>query len=90
MSSGENKTVKLKKSVSTVLYGLRVENQLTQINLSEISGVGRSYLSHLENGDSMPTIEIIFFLASAFDMKPSELLELIDQEFSKKKPTKRN
>jgi transcriptional regulator with XRE-family HTH domain len=90
LSLAENITEQLKKSAATVLYGLRVENQLTQIGLSEISGVGRTTITHLENGVRLPSMDTIFLLSSAFDMKPSELLKLIEEEFSRKKPTKRN
>jgi transcriptional regulator with XRE-family HTH domain len=85
----EDITEKLKRSAAAVLFQLRVDNQLTQIDLSEISGVGRTTITHLENAARIPSVDTLFLLASAFDMKPSELLELIDADFSRKKPTPR-
>jgi transcriptional regulator with XRE-family HTH domain len=89
LSLAENITEKLKKSAAAILQELRAKNRLSQMELSEISGVGRTTITHLENAARLPSMDTIFMLAAAFDLRPHELILLIEEEFSRKKSTAR-
>lgn len=52
----------------------RMEMGITQEELSEISGLHRTYVSGIERGDRNPTIDIVFTLARALRCEPGLLL----------------
>ena len=58
-----------------VLRVLRVERGLSQEALALEAGVQRNYVSLIERGVNQPTIKIIFKLAAALAMKPSQVIE---------------
>ena len=45
----------------------RMERYLTQTELAELSGIGRSHLSRIEKGRVVPTLELAFRLAKTLD-----------------------
>lgn len=53
---------------------------MTQELLSGLAGIARSHLSIIENGTKQPNSETIWRVAIALDMKPSELVALIEAE----------
>ncbi len=57
----------------------RKEARLTQELTAERSGLARSYISELENGKYMPTIDALFRLAYAFDVSPTDLIAEIER-----------
>jgi transcriptional regulator with XRE-family HTH domain len=63
-----------------VLRALRAERGLSQEALALEAGVQRNYVSLIERGVNKPTITIIFKLATALDMKPSQVVELVEKE----------
>lgn len=63
-----------------VLREVRKEKGFTQDELSHNSGVDRSYISELENGLKAPSILTVFSLAKVLGMKPSKLMEKIEQK----------
>ena len=54
---------------------LRAKRNITQAQLSKLSGVSHSYISRIEIGMQSPTLEVIEKLAAALTVKPSALLE---------------
>ena len=52
---------------------LRARNEWSQDDLSEFSGLHRTYISGIERGARNPTITVVQFLAEAFDVDPSAL-----------------
>lgn len=63
-----------------VLRTLRAERGLSQEALALEAGVQRNYVSLIERGVNQPTITIIFKLAAALEMKPSQVVELVEKE----------
>lgn len=61
-----------------VLRELRVENKLSQEKLAEYCELDRTYISLLERGLRQPTITTIFKLAKALKIKPSTLIEKVE------------
>ncbi len=51
----------------------RLEKNLTQKQLSELSGVSESYIGDLERNEKEPTISILCKIAKALDVKTEEL-----------------
>ena len=61
-----------------VLRTLRTERGLSQEALALEAGVQRNYVSLIERGVNQPTITIIFKLAAALAMKPSQVIEHVE------------
>ncbi len=66
----------IKKQFGEKIKNLRkVNNNMTQEKLEEISGIDRSYISSVERGKRNISIINIEKLAKAFNIKVSELFE---------------
>ena len=63
-----------------VLRELRLKSGLSQENLGFAADLQRNYISLLELGQNQPTITTIFKLASALEIKPSDLIKLVEVE----------
>ncbi len=61
----------------------RKEGGLSQREVAERSGIGKSYISILELGESIPTVETIMRLAKGFNVKFSTLARQIETECDK-------
>jgi transcriptional regulator with XRE-family HTH domain len=57
-----------------IVRALREERGLTQDQLAERAGVSATYIGFIERGDNVPTLTIILQIASALEVRPSELL----------------
>ena len=55
------------------LYEHRVNAGLSTMRLAELSGVSKSQINYIENGQSNPTVLVICMLAEALGKEPSEL-----------------
>lgn len=55
------------------LYEMRTKAGLTITQLAELSGVSKSQINYIENGESNPTVLTICLLAEALRVEPSEL-----------------
>ena len=64
-----------KEQTAARLKALRERRGLTQEQLSEKSGVGRSHLARLETGKQDPTLSTLEKLAKALGVKVGRLLE---------------
>jgi transcriptional regulator with XRE-family HTH domain len=64
-----------KERMAARLKELRERRGLTQEQLSEKSGVGRSHLARLETGKQDPTLSTLEKLAKALGVKVGSLLE---------------
>ncbi|QWD95235.1 helix-turn-helix transcriptional regulator [Polynucleobacter sp. MG-Unter2-18] len=63
-----------------VLRGLRLKSGLSQESLGFAADLQRNYISLMELGQNQPTITTIFKLATALNIKPSELMILVENE----------
>ena len=66
--------------IGCVLRELRENKGLTQEQLSGLAALDRTHYSKLERGLRSPTIETVFKIAQALDMKPHELIMLIEDK----------
>lgn len=67
-------------AAGTVIWRLRREKNWSQEVLSGLAGIARSHLAMIETGSKQPNLETIWKIAVALDMKPSELVALIETE----------
>lgn len=66
-------------SVGKVIKEERVSRHLSQDVLSGLAGIARTHLSMIETGSKQPNFETICRIAAAFNLKPSELVKLIEE-----------
>lgn len=57
------------------LQALRTKHGWTQAYLAEVSGLGRSHISQLENGRREAGLRALEMLAASFEITVSELLK---------------
>lgn len=62
------------------LQKIREDKKLSQEVVSGLADIGRTHLSAIERGERKPTLDTFFKLADAFNMRPSKLLEIIENE----------
>ena len=55
--------------------------KFSQEELAFKSGLDRTYISMMERNIKQPTITTIFLLADALEMKPSEFVQQLEDEF---------
>ena len=69
------------KAFGRALKKVRLKRKLTQEDLSLEAQLARDYISELEYGKKIPSIETIFKLSKGLNMKCSKLMDLTEQEF---------
>ena len=62
-----------------VIRALRREKGLSQEVLSGLAGIARTHLSMIENGTMKASIETVSKIAQALELRPSELLALVEE-----------
>ena len=68
-----NATLDSKAVGSTIAY-FRQKRGLSQEVLSGLADIGRSHLSAIERGERKPTLETLYRLCSALDVKMSDVM----------------
>lgn len=63
-----------------VLRQLRQKENLTQEELADRVGVSTSFVGMLEVGTRIPSMEMLFRVAYALGIRPSEIVEAMEQE----------
>ena len=71
--------------VGQVIQRFREQKKQSQELVSGFAGIGRTHLSAIERGERKPTLETLFKIADALDVKPSIIIAAIEQELEKKK-----
>jgi transcriptional regulator with XRE-family HTH domain len=66
------------KVVGMVIQQYREKRGLSQEVVSGLAGIGRTHLSAIERGERKPTLETFFRLSEALNIKPSELMAMIE------------
>ena len=67
------------EAVGHILQVLRKKKGLTQEQLSGLATLDRTHYSKIERGLRNPPIDTVFKIASALDMKPHELVKIIEE-----------
>lgn len=78
MKTMSNKNKQLLYKVGLVLAEWRLEKNISQEELAELSEIHRTYLSELESGKRNPTLSIINQVVSSLDKTLTELFEKVD------------
>ncbi|REB10033.1 XRE family transcriptional regulator [Sporosarcina sp. BI001-red] len=68
-------------TVGAVLKRLRKSLKLSQEELAHRSSLDRTYISMMERNIKQPTITTIFLLSDGLEIKPSEFVQLLENEF---------
>lgn len=68
------------RAVGTIIRTIRRNRGLSQEVLSGLAGIARTHLTMIENGTKQPNLETVWKIALAFDMMPSDLLKLVENE----------
>ena len=69
-----------RKAFGLVIGRMRIRKGLTQDRLSGLAGIARSHLAALEKGEKTIRLDTLWDLAYALELKPSELLRLVEKE----------
>lgn len=67
------------ESIGNIIRELREKKGLTQEQLSGLATLDRTHYSKIERGLRSPNIETIFKISFALDMKPHELIKIIEE-----------
>jgi len=68
------------KTVGKAIAIFRERKGVTQEVLSGLSNIGRSHLSAIENGERKPTLETLYRISLALDVKMSAIVIEIEKE----------
>ena len=77
-NDSQGNPVILSEAFGAVLREVRKKRGLSQEALGFESGYHRTYVSLLERGLKSPSLQTIFDLARALDIRPSELLARVE------------
>lgn len=68
------------KIVGETIAEIRKRKSLSQDVLSGLAGIGRTHLSAIERGERKPTLETLYRLSIAFDVKMSDIILEIESK----------
>jgi len=74
--------------LGSVLKHIRIFNHQTQSELADNISLSRSYISEIESGSKIPTLEVLQKYAEFFDIPLSSIM-LFDEEYKDKKSLKK-
>lgn len=66
--------------VGEVIARFRKEKGITQEVLSGLSDIGRTHLSAIERGERKPTLETLYRISCALDIKMSKIVIAIENK----------
>ncbi|KNF10065.1 putative transcriptional regulator [Gottschalkia purinilytica] len=72
-----------KRILGEVIKKRRIEKKLTQLKVSESTGISRNYISEIENGIYMPSVNTLFKLASFLEINLDCLLNDVNTNQTK-------
>ena len=70
--------------VGEVIARYRKQKGVTQEVLSGLSDIGRTHLSAIERGERKPTLETLYRISLALDIKMSVIVAAIEEEIEKR------
>ena len=62
------------KTVGLRIRAVRLEKKMTQEKLAEAAGVGVTHISHIETGNSIPSLQVTVDIVNALGCSMDELL----------------
>ena len=68
--------------VGKVIASFRKDKGISQEVLSGLADIGRSHLSAIERGERKPTLETLYRICCALNVKMSEVVQKIEQELN--------
>lgn len=66
-------------TVGKVISDMRKEKGMSQEVLSGLADIGRTHLSAIERGERKPTLETLYRIACAMDIKMSDIVKRIEE-----------
>lgn len=73
----------LKIVFGEVLKEFRLKKELTQQQLADYTGMDRAYISELERGLLLPSLETVIKLAHQLKIKAGYLVDIVEQRVDK-------
>ena len=70
--------------VGNTISQIRRQKGLSQEVMSGLADIGRTHLSAIERGERKPTLETLYRLAIALDMKMSDIVKQIECRIEQK------
>ena len=68
--------------VGDVIAHFRKQKKMSQEVMSGLSDIGRTHLSAIERGERKPTLETLYRISNALDIKMSEIVAEIEKRLS--------
>jgi transcriptional regulator with XRE-family HTH domain len=65
--------------IGQVIRGLRLQKKLSQGDLEKRTGLLRGYISRVENGSTIPSLETLYKIALAMEIPLWQFLALTDK-----------
>lgn len=72
-------------AVGIVIRNLRKSKKMSQEVLSGLTGLARSHLSMIENGEKHPNLETVWRIANTLEISPHELIKAVEDYISESK-----
>ncbi len=69
--------------VGNVIASFRKRKRISQEVLSGLADIGRTHLSAIERGERKPTLETLYRISMALDVKMSDILREIEEQLEK-------
>lgn len=70
----QNQRAKLKRQIADRLKHYRDGSKMTQLELSDITGLERTTITNIERGTQNMTIEQVIIFCAVFDITPNDIL----------------
>ncbi|MCH5314545.1 MAG: helix-turn-helix transcriptional regulator [Eubacterium sp.] len=70
------------KIVGRVIADIRNEKGISQEVLSGLADIGRTHLSAIERGERKPTLETLYRISCALEMKMSDIVSEIENRLN--------
>lgn len=68
----------LKTNFGQVINKIRVSKGIFQESPGFQAGLDRTYIWRIEKAKRLPSLEVVFLLAKAFEMKPHEIIKRVE------------
>ena len=84
LASGSSEDLSVSMNIGTTIRGYRLQKGMSQGDIEKRTGLLRCYLSRVENGHTVPSLETLQKIARALDLQLSEFFaeEIIGREMS--------